>query len=450
MKSLSEQLVETLSETRFDLEYTEVRGDGRWTRVTRRAMTASGLAEACRAETPGIVNRRAYIHAPKTRMSQLVGELRTVLEPFIDPESDHLGLAFPIDGPRAGAVHRNGSKVQDFANSLVQAAAIIGVERTMQLLANWQAGEPIRFRTSTFVNGLILDGPLAPREDIEIVPLPLTTTELPRLPNRDNLFGEDYLGLTVLSLAMTASPALFRPKPDGTEAAVRSHTQTDIDIDVVCDALSLQANRHLSQSFLWTEYEDAAPFSLRDSITWSLGNNSLERALWKSKRIDPSTGKVKIEREDGASIASLDPGEVLQTIEAMQGSDGNLRIAIDRWKRSKRRTTQLEDRWIDLRIALETLYLKDFVNERSGELRFRLSLFGAWHLGATLDDRRRIRKTLCDAYDKASGAVHTGVVPRGSYDCFVRAQELCRDGILKLIRVGKPENWGDLILGASP
>ena len=165
MKSLSEQLVETLSETRFDLEYTEVRGDGRWKPVTRRAMTASGLAEACRAETPGIVNRRAYIHAPKTRMSQLVGELRTVLEPFIDPESDHLGHAFRIDGPSGGAVHRNRrdglsefefkSKVQDFANSLVQAAAIIGVERTMQLLANWQAGEPIRFRTSTFVNGLI-------------------------------------------------------------------------------------------------------------------------------------------------------------------------------------------------------------------------------------------------------------------------------------------------------
>ena len=98
-------------------------------------------------------------------MSQLVGELRTVLEPFIDPESDHLGHAFRIDGPSGGAVHRNRrdglsefefkSKVQDFANSLVQAAAIIGVERTMQLLANWQAGEPIRFRTSTFVNGLI-------------------------------------------------------------------------------------------------------------------------------------------------------------------------------------------------------------------------------------------------------------------------------------------------------
>ena len=143
-----------------------------------------------------------------------------------------------------------------------------------------------------------------------------------------------------------------------------------------------------------------------------LGNRSLERAFWKSQRIDLSTGEVKIERTDGASIASLDSGEILQTIEAMQGGSGNLRIAIDRWKRSKRRNTPLEDRLIDLRIALETLYLKDFVNERSGEMRFRLSLFGAWHLGATLEDRRDIRKTLRDAYGRASGAVHTGVAPK--------------------------------------
>ena len=193
-----------------------------------------------------------------------------------------LGHAFPIDGPSGGAVHRTRrdglsefefkSKVQDFASSLVQAAAMIGVERTIQLLADWQAGDPIRFRTSTFVNGLILDSPLAPREDIEIVPLPLTTTELPRLPNRDHPSGRDYLGLTVLSLAMTASPALFRPKPDGTEA-VRSYTQKDINIEVVCDALSLQANRHLSQSFLRTEYDDAAPFSLKDLV--HMGSRSL-------------------------------------------------------------------------------------------------------------------------------------------------------------------------------
>ena len=36
--------------------------------------------------------------------------------------------------------------------------------------------------------------------------------------------------------------------------------------------------------------------------------------------------------------------------------------------------------YIDLRIALESLYLRDFANEHSQEMRFRLALFGAWHL----------------------------------------------------------------------
>ena len=51
--------------------------------------------------------------------------------------------------------------------------------------------------------------------------------------------------------------------------------------------------------------------------------------------------------------------------------------------------------YIDLRIALESLYLRDFANEHSQEMRFRLTLFGAWHLAENagdLDERRSIRK----------------------------------------------------------
>ena len=74
----------------------------------------------------------------------------------------------------------------------------------------------------------------------------------------------------------------------------------------------------------------------------------------------------------------------------------HLRIAADRWRRSKRSDgyARLVDQYIDLRLALESLYLKDFVNEHSQEMRFRLALFGAWHLGGSLDERRSIRKTL--------------------------------------------------------
>ena len=461
LESLREQLGTTLSETRFDLEYTKVTGSGDQSAMSKRGLAASELAEVCQTRGHGIIRKRAYIRAPEAIMLKLVEELRVVMAPFIDPDTGRLGHAFPIDRFDGGhLLHRNRSDglsdfefesaVADFANCLVQMAAIVGVDRVIQLLVDWKHGEPVRFWTSTFVNGFTLNAQISPRQDIKITPLPLTTTELPRLPRYDQLSGKDYLGLTVLSLAMSASPALFRPKAGKAKSIVRSRTEKNIDLNVVCDALSLQANCYVSQNFLWTEYEEAAPFSLSDWQAWKLGTNSFERARCKSIEIDSNTGAVTLERHDDVSIVSLDEGEVVHTIEALQGADGKLRIAVDRWKKSKRPSAQLEDRYIDLRSALETLYLKDFANENSGEMRFRLSLFGAWYLGSTVDERRDIRKTLRDAYDTASGAVHSGEVPGNSEACLGEAQELCRQGILKLLREGTPKDWGDLILGASP
>ena len=201
---------------------------------------------------------------------------------------------------------------------------------------------------------------------------------------------------------------------------------------------------------MWTEYEEAAPFSLKDWQTWSSGTNSFERARWKRFSFNPVTGVVTLKRADDVLIVSLDEGDVIHTIKALQSADGKLRIAVDRWKRSKRPNARLEDRYIDLRISLETLYLKDFVNENSGEMRFRLPLFGAWHLGANFGERRSIRKALRDAYDTASAAVHTGEVPSNRTRNLKEAQDLCRQGILKLLSECAPEDWGDLILGASP
>ena len=458
--SLREQLGATLSETRFNLEYAKVTGSSNQSPVSKPGLVASELAGLYQTQGHGIIKQRAYIRAPEARMLQLVEELRIVMAPFIDPDTDRLGHAFPVDQFGGHSSHTGRpdglsdfefeSTVTDFANGLIQAAAIIGVDRAIQLLADWKHGKPVRFRTSTFVNGLTLNARISPRQDIEVVPLPLTTTDLPRLPRYNNLSGKDYLGLTVLSLAMSASPALFRPEAGKVKATVQSCTEKNINLNVVCDALSLQANCYVSQSFLWTEYEEAAPFSLKDWQTWSLGTNSFERARWKRIKTEFDTGAVTLERPDDVSIASLDEDEVMHTIEALQGADRKLRIAVDRWKKSKRPSAQLEDQYIDLRIALETLYLKDFANENSGEMRFRLSLFGAWYLGSTVDERRDIRKTLRDAYGMASRAVHSGEVPGNSKVCLGKAQELCRQGILKLLREGAPKDWGDLILGTPP
>ena len=109
------------------------------------------------------------------------------------------------------------------------------------------------------------------------------------------------------------------------------------------------------------------------------------------------------------ALSDLDEAELGHTIRAlMEPRYKGTRTSATRLTKSKDSSQGLVDQFVDLRMALEALFLRDFANEHSQEMRFRLSLFGAWFLGQDFEDRRRVRKVLRDAYDAASGAVHTG------------------------------------------
>lgn len=148
---------------------------------------------------------------------------------------------------------------------------------------------------------------------------------------------------------------------------------------------------------------------------------------------------------EDAPVECLDEEDICRIIGGLRLCDRKLSISADRWQRSKWREVCLEDRHIDLRITLEGLYLKDFDDERIQEMRFRLALFGPWHLAEGPEVRQSIRKTLRDAYDMASKAVHGGEVldePRA--DLYHKAQaelaqlqDLSRNGILKVLREGR-------------
>ena len=457
MNNLREWLAAAVAEVRFDLEYTEVRGDGTRERRELSALSSEELASAYINQRDRTGTMRTYCHVTDGTMNSLVEEVRRELAEFICSQSGHLGHAFPIDQNRVirNSGGENGishleyeSTPEDFSRSLLQAAAIAGVAKTTELLAAWKQGGPVQFRKSTVVNGLIVNDRYAPREDIEIMALSLTTDELPRLPNRARMVPSDYLGRTLVSLQASASPALFCPSQDDKGKTAKTRTEGKIGFDTVCDALSLQADSHVSWTFVWTEHNDAAPFCLKG---WDIvGDERFEHLMWKSRRrieVGRKLGSVSVELGEYVSITMLDETELLSMIEGLQGSDRKLRIAVERWKRSKRPRIEVVDRLIELRIALEALYLKDFTDENSQEMRFRLALIGAWHLGETFARRQKNRKVLRDAYDKASGAVHTGVAPVGADASLKEAGMLCREGILKLLREGPPANWGDLILG---
>ena len=463
--TLTNALSAALDEAAFDLERTSTTSDGESGQTSRQRVSAERFRETYLHENDRSVKLYARANVPDAAMTRLVDALRRTLGQFIHPDTDRIGHAFPVDGSDYGKTtlradglidEESHSPLREFACALVRAAAVMGIKEAVGLLVGWKSGEPVDLRMCTVLSGLPLAAPLTPRRDIRIVPLSLSTAELPRLPARRDTAPRDYLGLSLLSVQLSASPALFRPVPDTDQGSVRSCSIDGVNFDLLSEALSLQANDHVSTGFVWHEYPDTAPFCLTTKVIWGpVGDNRLRRRDMKSESHNHQTGAITITPSDNAPPLRLDEEELLRIVEALRHADRKLRIAASRWRRSKRSEAGLEDSYIDLRIALEGLYLKDFNDERSQEMRFRLPLFGAWHLANTLEERRSIRKTLRAAYDMASKAVHGGEVLKeagaGTYwkarAELDRAQDLCRCGILKLLREGPPKDWGDLVLG---
>ena len=322
----------------------------------------------------------------------------------------------------------------------------------MKLLEGWTRGEPAHYRVSTVLNGVPLSGSVETRQGIRLIPLPLTTTRLPRLPTASYPTPRDYLGLTLLTLERSASPALFCPGPaDEAQQTVHSNSVDDTDFDIVCQALSLQTNCYVSWSIVWNDYLEATPFCLPIPDHWWRSAHGVERLRWKRETRNWETGEVTIQPEDELVARSVDGEELENILRRLRGADKKIRIAVGRWIRSKipEGRTSLEDRFIDLRVALELLFLKNFRGGQDQEMSFRMSLFGAWYLAKSPDERQSIGKALRQAYSAASRAVHLGEVRENQQEMLSVAQDLCRRGILKLLREGPPSNWSQLILGAD-
>lgn len=460
MEQVREALKAVLEQTRFDFEYREYGGfslaDGsRRGRV--RAVNANDLREVYEREVEGR-NVRVSIrqHAPEKLLLGLLEALREELEPFVDRGTGRIGHAFAIEGGSAvqttraegGLVHfEYQSELRDFGSALVQAGAVMGVPSAIDAVEGWCEGQPVEAQMVTVLTGPFLSDAVTLQRGVELAPLALSTAELPQLPMFQGDDASHYLGLTLVRLGLGTSPALFRPHGDNEdETAVQSRSDHGINLELVRDALSLVTNRHVALSRVWLEYPGARGFRV-SGTTSTIGTDRPKPRPWKS--MTSGAGRTVIALQDDATRDLLDPSEVDSTISALQSANRKLRIAVDRWRRSMVEDAKLEDQYIDLRVALEAMYLKDFMNEHSQEMRFRLALFGAWHLGATFQERRSIRKALRLAYDTASKAVHEGELSASMKPTLSPAQDLCRRGILELLREGPPNDWGDLVLGAD-
>ena len=123
----------------------------------------------------GLSAAAARANVPPDILQALVQSLRSVLDGFIEPESDRLGY---------GLVNLMGGlpqpKVTDFARILVRAAATLGAHRVVQLLFEWANGGRLRYRTRALLAGVSVGNRIALEDGLEITRLPTSGNKLPR------------------------------------------------------------------------------------------------------------------------------------------------------------------------------------------------------------------------------------------------------------------------------
>ena len=392
----------------------------------------------------------------------VANHLRVLLHEYIDVVSDRIGHSFEVSGQSDGLnVARNGqiwhqgvSTVAGFARSLIRASAVLGPGRVVDLVDGWSRGEPVHLKTMVLLGGGICPSETAALETgLRICPLPYASNEFPfSIPESTSLPVQSLFGQALLELETETSPALHLP--DGLWAkepeALTSTSLGTVPLETLFLALSLVSKRRVGMDRAWSDYGEVSSFRTGLSSFVLVPGEVRATARYGSISQSPAIGITTLSIFEKPE-PNLTPGalrrawEFLTELDNRVSSDSRFRVAVNRWTRSVEEDADAVDRAIDLRIALEALYL----DSDTGELGFRLATTCARHLGGTVEERKEIWPTVRDFYNRASRVVH-GTEGLGSSAVSVpgleRASELCRDGILKILESKERPDWKDLLL----
>lgn len=207
----------------------------------------------------------------------------------------------------------------------------------------------------------------------------------------------------------------------------------DSSLDAFCESLSLAYNHCVRSNWRWSDYGDLTAFSFGHT-----GIVALKYVGYVGKQ------------DDGQSLQQRDlkcAWDIHRKRFFSRKRERRLGVAITRWVRSKQPESELGllDSFIDLRIALEALYLDGYSDEK----RLSVAIRGAWHLGATSSKRQEYYDALSETYKVASRIVHAGNLKQSqsNRDLLAAAQDICRKGILKRLGEKRVPKWDEMILG---
>ena len=314
------------------------------------------------------------------------------------------------------------------------------------------------FQYIRLLDGIRLKTEINVFDGIRLIPLPRSTSELPHylrshLPNVPKDF---FAGKTLLLVDCTVSPIFHKPfrastiqeYDDQLNRIFRSEIDSkdfpnlktgDLPLNLLCQALSLACHSEVRIFF-------SAMFLAEDKL-YNLSDGTRGGSSRTRPRLGnfPEVGQPEI--EETKRLYDL-------LINLNSETQEELQIPINRWLKSKGNEDPI-DIIIDLGIALEALYLSEGTREQL-TLQFRLR--ASWYLGKDKEHRRKLIDAFKAIYDLRSQVVHSGKIPKTvkirkgedpttTSEFIAKAQDLCRDSILKILEDGKFPDWNDLILG---
>ena len=265
----------------------------------------------------------------------LVGLARTQLpEPMVAEIATLLGalLRNHIEGDRVGnglAFFLRGMAplgIKDLALDVVRASAILSPREVVKLLADWENGNPIPFRSHVVLDGVSVEQSLETPDGIQFERLPPSSVELQaQLPEfiSADIGIMRLAGKAKLIVANTALSAIFReeePTIDEYDNNVVSGPRiySDKSLDLFCKSLTLVCNNHISWRIAWSECDAWGAFGQRKRYVIS---HDSSRSPHHPVMLDQETLSRALDLLEGW----------------LNGESANARLdlAIDRWMMSK-------------------------------------------------------------------------------------------------------------------
>ena len=324
--------------------------------------------------------------------------------------------------------------IRSFVIRLTRAIAILGAKPVIELLDGWLNGEKISFKQYLYIHGISVTKVMKITETVEIQPFTVYQQYI------KDLFGlQDFPEGALCSITRTENTPFLKLISDNFDKIGRKTSISNINnVFALCDVLSLETGYRMNAVTSWCEPGELQLFC--NSIVSDRHILSDESVFFKSEDTDICAIITSKEVQHALKLQ--------QSVNKFKINQENLKKAISCWRASMRLSRGIWDHAINLRVALEALYLSDITN--TGEFGFRLASRCAWHLGANHAEREEIFIQCRNFYGIASKAVHgNNIKIKGNEVAIVaKARENCRLGILKSIFDDKVYNWNKIIIGA--